>query len=92
MNETVRSRRPTKASLGRIKLLAVILSFVAFIGSLAGVAIANPATANRSAPAVQPVAVDRALGIQRQFNSGSLAIPSQPQLPRVRPMTRSRGS
>jgi hypothetical protein len=92
ITETRRGRRPKKAVLGRIKILAVILSIVAFAGSLAGVAIANPATANRQPPAVQPVALGGASGIQQQLNDGSLVIPSAPQMPRFRPMTRTRGS
>jgi hypothetical protein len=87
-----RSRRPTKASLGRVKVLAVILSFVAFIGSLAGVAIANPATANRSAQVAQLSAVAQTPDFQAESSGGSFVMPSRPQMPRVRPMTRTRGS
>jgi hypothetical protein len=92
MAETGRGRRPSKAHLKRIKLLAVILSIVAFIGSLAGVAIANPGTANRSVQAAQPVAIVQDSGSRGRLNNESLVIPSRPQMPRVRPMTRTRGS
>jgi hypothetical protein len=92
MTEKSRPRRPTKASLGRIKILAVILSFVAFVGSLAGVAIANPATAHRPAQVAELSAIAQNPDLQVQSSGGSLVMPSRPQLPRVRPMTRTRGS
>jgi hypothetical protein len=92
MAETRRARRPNKAFLGRIKVLAVILSFVAFVGSLAGVAIANPATANRQVATIQPVEIGQVSGIQGQSSGEMRVMPSRPQLPRVRPMTRTRGS
>jgi hypothetical protein len=92
MTETSRKRRPNKAFLGRIKILAVILSIVAFVGSLAGVAIANPATANRTVQVAQGVAISPASGIQAPSSIGGLVIPAQPQMPRIRPMTRTRGS
>ena len=92
MTEASRGRRPNKAFLGRIKVVAVILSLVAFAGSLAGVAIANPATANRQTAKAQPAAIGRVARIQGQSSGGSLAAPSRQQLPRVRPMTRTRGS
>jgi hypothetical protein len=92
MTETRRGRRPNKALLGRIKIVAVILSIVAFVGSLAGVAIANPATANRTVQVAQNVAISPAPGIQTPPSIGSLVIPTQPQMPRIRPMTRTRGS
>jgi len=92
MTETSQGCRPRKASLGRIKLLAVILSIVAFIGSLAGVAIANPGTANRPVQAMQPAAIRQSPGLQGLSSEGGLVAPSRPSLPRVRPMTRTRGS
>ncbi len=92
MTETRKARRPSKAALGRIKILAVILAFVAFIASLAGVAIANPATANRQAAVVQPVSVGQIPSIQGQLTGGNFVMPSAPQMPLIRPMTRTRGS
>jgi hypothetical protein len=92
MTETGRAGRPNKAALARIKVLAVILSIVAFIGSLAGVAIANPATGSRSQQAVQSVAIAPDPNLQAQSSNGSLFVPGRTQLPRVRPMTRTRGS
>jgi hypothetical protein len=94
MTETRRSRRPSKVALKRIKVLAIILSFVAFVGSLAGVAIANPATANRQTAVVQSVAVGQSQvpSIQAPSNGGNFFLPAAPQMPRVRPMTRTRGS
>jgi hypothetical protein len=92
MTETSQGRRPRKASLGRIKLLAVILSIVAFIGSLAGVAVANPETVNRPVQAVRPAAIRQGPDLQGLSSEGSLVAPSRPPLSRVRPMTRTRGS
>jgi hypothetical protein len=92
MTETRQAGRPNKALPGRIKIAAVILSVVAFIGSLAGVAIANPATANRQAQVVQSASNGRAQGLGRQSGDESLLIPSRPRMPSVRPMTRTRGS
>jgi hypothetical protein len=93
MTETSRQgSRHSKASLGRIKLLAVILSVVAFIGSLAGVAIANPGTSNRPVQTVQPAAGRRSPNLQGLSSDEGLVVPSRPSLPRVRPMTRTRGS
>lgn len=94
MTEARRAGRPrtSKAFLGRIKVLAVIVSVVAFVGSLVGVAIANPATANRSAAASQPAVVLQATDLGVQPSAGSLILPAQPQMPRIRPMTRTRGS
>jgi hypothetical protein len=92
MTETRRGRRPNKALLGRIKIVAVILSILAFVGSLAGVAIANPATANRTVKVTQGLAISPVPGIQTPPNIGNLVIPTQPQMPRIRPMTRTRGS
>ena len=92
MTETSQGWRPRKASLGRIKLLAVILSIVAFIGSLAGVVIANPGTANRPVQAMQPAAIRQSPDLQGLSSDGGLVAPSRPSLPRVRPMTRTRGS
>jgi hypothetical protein len=92
MTETRRAGRPNKASRGRIKVFAVILSVVAFIGSLAGIAIANPATGNRVAQVAQPAVVLQAPDLQAQLTAGSLVLPARPQMPRIRPMTRTRGS
>jgi hypothetical protein len=92
MTETRQARRPNRALPGRIKLVAVIFSVVAFIGSLAGVAIANPATANRATQVVQPAPRRQNPDLPALSSDGSLVMPSRPQLLRVRPMTRTRGS
>jgi hypothetical protein len=92
MTETRRAGHPKKAFYGRIKVLAVVLSIVAFVGSLAGIAVANPATGNRSAPSGQPPVAVQALNLRMQSSAGNLVLPARPQMPRVRPMTRTRGS
>jgi hypothetical protein len=92
MTDTRRAKRPSKASLARAKLVAVVLSVLAFIGSLATVAIANPATRNRALPAVQSVVIQPPLGQGTGLDVGSLVLPVQPQMPRLRPLTRTRGS
>jgi hypothetical protein len=92
MAETGRTGRSKKAFLGRIKILAVILSIVAFFGSLAGVVIANPATAQRSQQPVQTVSIRQSPDLQAQASDGSLLAPGRSQVPRIRPMTRTRGS
>jgi hypothetical protein len=92
MTETGRAGRRNRASLGRIKVLAVILSIVAFIGTLAGVAITNPATAQRSQQVVQTASLSQNPDIQAQSSGEGRFVPSRAQLPRLRPMTRTRGS
>jgi hypothetical protein len=92
MTEPRRSARPTKTNLFRVKIMAIVLSGVAFIGSLAGVALTNPATQLIAAPIVQQVASQQPSATLSQPGSGSLTLPTRPQALNVRPLTRTRGS
>lgn len=93
-------KRFDKAFLRRAKLGAVALSVVAFTGSLAGVAITNPAVKN-SGVAVQTAAAANIPAIPTppaqisQFSGGagqSFSMPQAPVMPAIRPMVRTRGS
>ncbi len=93
---------PSKAALGRVKLAAIALSAVAFVGSLAGVVRATPNTVRPQAavqPAVQqqiaqaaPVAPQRPSFFAPQTQDGSFVMPTRPQMPALRPFARTRGS
>lgn len=93
-------RRLSKAALLRVKIAAIGLSVVAFFGGLAGVVIANPAThsANLARSASQPAiiaqqpAIQPPTDFQPQLGGAPLVMPTQPQMPFLRPLTRSRGS
>jgi hypothetical protein len=95
---------PSKATLGRVKLGAIAFSVVAFVGSLAGVIRATPNTV-KAPVAAQPVVVAQAQSLQRPAfdqqtspfandinNDPSLVMPVRPQMPTLRPFTRTRGS
>jgi hypothetical protein len=98
------SRRPSKAKLGRIKVLAVVFAGAAFVGSLAGVSLANPGTkttANVSSiadatagpvPTLARPAQQSSSNLEAPQAPSQLQPPSRPQRLRARPMTRSRGS
>lgn len=88
MTNTQNAGRPTQVSSARIKLMAIILSVVTFIASLAGVAIANPGRTtqtNQAVQAIQQPAGQSQLGLG-QTNTNRLPMTG------FRPMTRSRGS
>jgi len=92
MTESRRSARPTKTNLFRVKVMAVVLSGVAFVASLTGVALTNPATQLTSAPIVQQVASRQPSATLSQPGIGSLTLPTRPQALNIRPLTRTRGS
>ena len=92
MTEPRRSRRPTKTSLFRVKVVTVVLAGAAFVGSLAGITLANPATGNRSFSVVQQTAALQPPALSDQTSNGPLVLPAFPQTLRIRPLARTRGS
>ena len=95
-----RRPRPSKAFLERAKLTAIALSVVAFVGSLAGVIVATPNTKQAidglqpaiSAPAPSSSANVPQLDSQLSNTEAPLVLPARPQMPSLRPLTRTRGS
>lgn len=81
-------RRVSKRALFRAKVATVVMSAVLFLGSLAGIAIYNPAVKNEpSAPAqAQQITVFEPTG------SSSVVLAPPPRVSAVRPLVRSRGS
>ncbi len=92
MTEPRRSARPTKTNLFRVKVMAIVLSGVAFVGSLTGVALTNPATRLTSAPIGEQIAILQPSATLSQPGSGSLTLPTRPQTLNIRPLTRTRAS
>jgi hypothetical protein len=106
--KTRRPRRLSKESLNRTKWAAGGLSVLAFAGSLFGIIALNPGVklAAASQGVAQPVAPQApssviapdnglsagGLPAAPQLNSGALTAPIQPQVQRLRPFTRTRGS
>jgi hypothetical protein len=93
---------PGKATLGRVKLGAIAFSAVAFVGTLAGVIRATPNTI-KAPVAAQPAVVAQTQPLQSPAldqqaspflnnNDPSLVMPVRPQMPTLRPFTRTRGS
>ena len=82
------SRRVSKLALFRVKVATVVLSMVAFVASLTGIAIFNPVVENKAAAPVQV----QQITIVRPGGSDPLLLVPQPPAAVVRPFVRSRGS
>jgi hypothetical protein len=98
MTELRAAARPAKANLGRARLVVILLSGLAFAGSLAGVSMAHPATQGASpakvAPASRaPAQLESTAQLQARLETvPRLQRPARPQMPPLRPLVRTRGS
>jgi hypothetical protein len=82
------SRRVSKRALFRAKVATVVMSAVLFAGSLAGIAIYNPAVKNEPSAPVQA----QQITVFKPGGSGSFVLSPPPRVTAVRPLVRSRGS
>ncbi len=86
--------RPNKAALAKIKLATVLVSLVAFVGSLGGVAYLNPGSAKSTGALSQTqfVSVDASSSSSTSQVSGTASQPSVLQQASIVPLVRTRGS
>jgi hypothetical protein len=82
------SRRASKRSLFRAKVATIVMSVVLFFGSLASIAIYNPAVDYEAPVPVQA----QQITIVKPNGSDSIVLAPQPRVNAVRPFVRSRGS
>jgi hypothetical protein len=81
-------RRVSKRALFRTKVATVVMSAVLFLGSLAGIAIYNPAVKNEPSAPVQA----QQITVFEPNGSRSVVLAPPPRVSAVRPLVRSRGS
>ena len=82
------SRRVSKRALFRTKVATAVMSAVLFTGSLAGIAIYNPAVKNEPSAPVQA----QQITVFEPGGSSSIVQAPPPRVTAVRPLVRSRGS